>query len=217
LSEITRKKSQPLTGFNCRPYENDSADAIRGKRFDRAGDRKVSLTSTRGTDAESQIPFSDVRKIVSLVSASRADTAAWHTYRVFMLLRVADDLPGLTLLQRQVDTLGSHFLISRQVKQLSQSILGAFRKRADDAKIVAAPADLHIQARFEQPQILIQRATQIREPRVVGGLEIEFSLGFGPPPFPLTIGRWGNDWSFQDSSLPRSVCARSSVITTSTK
>jgi len=116
-----------------------------------------------------------------------------------MLMRVADNLPGLTLLQRQVDTLGSHFLIFRQVKQLSQSILGAFRKRADDAKIVAAPADFHIQARFEQPQILIQRATQIREPRVVGRAEIEFSMGlgplrfgsmgFGPLPFPLTIGR----------------------------
>jgi hypothetical protein len=78
---------------------------------------------------------------------------------------------------------------------------------ADDAEVVPAPADLHIQARFEQAQILIQRAAQIREPRIVAGLEIKFPLRFG--------GR-GDDWSFQESSLPRSVCARSSVITTST-
>ena len=123
------------------------------------------------------------------MSASRADTAAWHSYGIFMLMRIANDLPGLTLLQRQVDTLGSHFLIFRQVKQLSQSILGAFRKRADDTKIIATAADFHIQARFEQPQILIQRATQIREPRVIGRAEIEFSMGFAPLPFPLTIGR----------------------------
>jgi hypothetical protein len=133
-----------------------------------------------------------------------------------MLMRVADNLPGLPLLQRQVDTLGCHFLIFRQVEQLSQSILGAFRMHADDTEIVAAPADLHLQTRFEQPQILIQRATQIREPRVVGRAEIEFPLRFGSVRFPLTVGGWGDDWSFQESSLPRSVCARSSVITTST-
>jgi hypothetical protein len=51
---------------------------------------------------------------------------------------------------------------------------------ADDAEIVPAAPDLHIQARFEQAQILIQRATQIRQPGVVGGLEIEVSLRGGP-------------------------------------
>jgi hypothetical protein len=60
--------------------------------------------------------------------------------------------------------------------------------RADDTEIVATPADFHIQARFEQPQILIQRATQIREPRVVGRAQIEISLRFGPLPVPMAIG-----------------------------
>jgi hypothetical protein len=83
---------------------------------------------------------------------------------------------------------------------------------ADDAEIVPTPPYLHIQARFEQAQILIQRAAQIRQPSVVGGLEIEVSLRWGP----LRLGGRRDDWSFQESSLPRSVCARGSVITTST-
>lgn len=78
---------------------------------------------------------------------------------------------------------------------------------ADHAEAVAAPADLDIETGLEQAQILIQRSTQIREPRVVGGLEIEFSL---------RLGLGGGSWRFQESSLPRNVCARSSVIATST-
>ena len=49
--------------------------------------------------------------------------------------------------------------------------------RADDPEVIASSADLHVQACFQQPQILIQRAAQIREPRIVGGLELEFSPG----------------------------------------
>ena len=146
------------------------------------------------------------------MSASRADAAARHSHRVVMLMRVTDNLPGLALLQCEMNPFGSDFLLFCQVKQFPQGIFGAFRMGADDAEIVAAPADLYIQARFEQAQVLIQRAAQIRQPRVVGGLEIEFSLRLGP----LRFEHWGDDWSFQESSLPRSVCARSSVITTST-
>ena len=114
------------------------------------------------------------------MSASRADTAARHPYRVVMLMRVADNLAGLALLQRQMHTLGSDFLTFCEVKQLPQRIFRAFRMSADDAEIVPAPPDLDIQARFEQAQILIQRAAQIRQPSVVGGLEIEIPLRGGP-------------------------------------
>ena len=65
--------------------------------------------------------------------------------------------------------------LPREVEQLAQRVFGAGRARADDAEIVAAPADLHVQARFEQAQVLIQRAAQIGEPRVVRRLEIEFA------------------------------------------
>jgi hypothetical protein len=41
---------------------------------------------------------------------------------------------------------------------------------AGDAKGIAAPTDPHVQPGFQQPQILIERTTQIREPSVVGGL-----------------------------------------------
>ena len=75
-----------------------------------------------------------------------------------------------------MDALGSHFLALRQIKQLPQGVLGAFSMLADNAKTVAAPADLDIEARLQQTQVLIQRAAQVREPRVVRRLEIEFPL-----------------------------------------
>lgn len=58
--------------------------------------------------------------------------------------------------------------------------------RADDPEVIATPADLHVQACFQQPQILIQRAAQIREPSVVGGLELKLSIvRRGSPGIPL--------------------------------
>ena len=179
LSEIARQKSQPLTGFDCRPHQHNSADTIRRERFDRARDREIRFARARRTDAESQIPCPYVRQIVALVSASRTDTAAWYPYRIVVLVRVADNLPGLPLLQREVHALGSNFLDLCQIKQLPQRIFGAFRLDANDTEVVAAPADLYIQARFEQAQILVQRTAQICQPSVVGGLEIEVSLRWG--------------------------------------
>jgi hypothetical protein len=48
--------------------------------------------------------------------------------------------------------------------------------RTDHFEIIAAAADLNIQARFQQTQVLVQRTAQIRQPRIVGRLEIEFPL-----------------------------------------
>jgi hypothetical protein len=50
---------------------------------------------------------------------------------------------------------------------------------ANHAETVAAAADLNIQPRLEQAQVFIQRAAQIREPRVVSRLEIKFPLRLG--------------------------------------
>jgi hypothetical protein len=92
------------------------------------------------------------------------------------MIRVSNDLPGLTFLQGQVNALRCHFLVFRQVEQLAQRVFRAFGMRADHAEIVAAPADLDIETGLEQTQILIQRTTEIREPGVVRRLEIEFPL-----------------------------------------
>jgi hypothetical protein len=96
-----------------------------------------------------------------------------------MLMRVTHDLPGLALLKCEVNALGSHFLLFGEVEQLAQGVLGAFCVRTDYPEVVAAPADLDVQARFEQAQILIEGAAQIRKPRVIGRLEIKFPLGLG--------------------------------------
>ncbi len=111
-----------------------------------------------------------------MVTASRADATTRHAHGVVVVIWISNDLSGLTFLQGQVNTLRCHFLVFCQVKQLAQRVFGAFGMRADHAEIVAAPADLDIETGLEQTQILIERAAQIREPCVIGRLEIKFAL-----------------------------------------
>jgi hypothetical protein len=76
-----------------------------------------------------------------------------------------------------VNTLGCHFLALREIEQLAQGVFRAFGLYTGYAEIVAATADLYVESRLEQAQILIQRAAQIREPGIVRWLEIEFAQG----------------------------------------
>ena len=45
------------------------------------------------------------------------------------------------------------------------------------AEVAAAATDLDVEPRFEQAQVLVERAAQIRESQVVRRLEIEFARG----------------------------------------
>ena len=69
-----------------------------------------------------------------------------------------------------------HILILGQTEQLPQGFLGFRRALADDAEDLATPVHLDIQAAFHQSQVLIQRATQFCQPRIVGGLELKLTL-----------------------------------------
>jgi hypothetical protein len=59
--------------------------------------------------------------------------------------------------------------------QIPQRLLGRLGPRALHPKPMATPADLHIQARFDEAQIGIQRAAQAGQPSVVCGLELKFA------------------------------------------
>ena len=96
------------------------------------------------------------------MSTSRADATARYPHGVVVLMRISNDLPGLTFLQRQVNALRCHFLVFRKIEQLAQRVFGAFGLHADHAEIVAAPADLDIETGFQQTQVLIERAAEIR-------------------------------------------------------
>jgi hypothetical protein len=117
-----------------------------------------------------------VGKIIALMIAARADTAAWDADRLLTLIGIRWKLARLTFAQREMHALGCHFLAFRQVKQLAQRVLRAFGFCTDDTEVIASPPDPDIQTRFEQPEILIERAAQIREPYVIRRLEIEFAL-----------------------------------------
>jgi hypothetical protein len=74
-----------------------------------------------------------------------------------------------------VHALGSHRFERGHPEERAQRLLGAVRARAADAEVVAAAADLNIETHFEQAQIFIERPAQVRQARVVGGLEQEFA------------------------------------------
>jgi hypothetical protein len=111
-----------------------------------------------------------MREVFALVSATGTQQAARHTDRVVVLVRVTHDLSRLALLQSEVNPLRSDLFVLGEVKQLAQRVLGILRLSTGDAKSIAAPADLHVQPGLQQTQIFIERTTEIREPRVIGGL-----------------------------------------------
>jgi hypothetical protein len=76
-----------------------------------------------------------------------------------------------------MNALGRHLLTLREIKQLPQRVLSAFRLNTGYTKVVAAATDLHVQPGLQQAQILVQWAAQIREPGIVRRLEIEFARG----------------------------------------
>ena len=107
--------------------------------------------------------------------AARPDAAAHDSYGELVLLCVRRRHAGVALAERQVHSLGRYRFTPRQIEQLAHDIFSHACFRTGDAEIAAAAADLHVQALLEQVKIFVQRATEIREPRVVGGLEIEFA------------------------------------------
>jgi len=172
LSEIARRNPNRSPASTAAAREH-STHTIRSERLNRTGNGQIGLTCTAG-------PIPKVSPVFGCPRGSRVDeclapySAAWHSYRVVMLVWVADNLPGLTLLQRQVDSSGvtsSFFARSNSSRNVSSALSAC----ADDPEIIARRGS-HVQACFQQPQILIQRAAQIREPRIVGGLELKLSL-----------------------------------------
>ena len=88
-------------------------------------------------------------------------------------------LAGFALAQRQVHPLRRDFLFLGQCEQLVQDVLGAAGVGAEHPEVVAAPPDLHVEARLEQSQVLIEQATEAGESRIVRRLEVELAQRLG--------------------------------------
>ncbi len=82
---------------------------------------------------------------------------------------------GIAFTQRQVHALSRDRFAARDVEELVDHVFRRRRCRTDDAEIAPTAADLHVQPVFQQPQVLVQRTTQVREAHIVRGLEIEFA------------------------------------------
>src|SRR5579883_239569 len=107
------------------------------------------------------------------------DPAAWHADAAFLGLCIDRRLARLTLTERQMHALRCDFLVLGQSEELLQDIFRAAGARAEHPEVIAATADLHVETRLEQTEILIERATEVGQPRVVRRLEIEFAQRLG--------------------------------------
>ena len=144
-------------------------------------------------------PAADVREIFALVMAAGADAAARHADAAFRGVEIRRGfLAGLALAQRQMHPLRRDFLFLGQCEQLLQHVLGAAGVGAEHPEVVATPPDLHVEARLEQSQVLIERATEVGESRIVRRLEIELAQRLG--------GRYCH-------RRPRRLCGNASVTT----
>jgi hypothetical protein len=81
--------------------------------------------------------------------------------------------------QRQVHALRRDVIGGGELEQLAQLLGGGVRLRAAHPEYVAAALDAHPEARFQQPQVLIERTAQVRQPRVVLLSESDLALWLG--------------------------------------
>ena len=151
------------------------------QRLDRAGHGQIGLARARGTDAEGQVLGVDVGEIVALVSCR---ARGWCRARRAPNCRPrgssTPSAPGMSRESRSARCTRSSDTssLARGFEQVAHHVFGRVRARAGDAEIRAAPFHRHGHAVFDEAQVFVERAAEIREPRVVGGHEIEFADGF---------------------------------------
>ncbi len=106
-----------------------------------------------------------------------ADAAAHDAHGELIRLGMRRRETGVALTERQVHAFRRNRFAARQVEQLVHQVFGHRGGGSEHAEVSAAAANLDIQPVFEQPQVFIERAAQIREPQVVRRLEVEFACG----------------------------------------
>src|SRR5207302_11203108 len=96
-------------------------------------------------------------------------------------VRIERQRARLALVQREVDALRGDLLVAGQVEELPEHPFRALGLGAAHAKASAAAVDAYVEARLEEPQVLVERPAQVRQPGVVRRLEGQL---------PARGGRW---------------------------
>ena len=109
-------------------------------------------------------------------------------------------------------------------EQIAEHIFGGMRARAGDAEARAAPLHRHGHAVFDETQVFVERAAQVREARVVrrqrGRIRARVRRERGWTSIALLQSHASLAARPSGATLarrPRSDCGRASMITTSTK
>src|SRR5262249_40091972 len=157
LAQIPGQKAEPLACLDGRPYQYQPSDAIGEQCLNGTGDCQISLAGASRTHTEGQVTGTDVREVIALMRAARADAAAQPTHRMILVVArdprrfepsrrqsgkrpsgggLAERLLARSLMERKVHVLGSHRLLRRLRKKLAQRLLSRRRSLADDAEIV---------------------------------------------------------------------------------
>jgi hypothetical protein len=154
-------------------------------------------------------------QIGPLVHAARADRAARHAHGVAVARLFRHERAGRVahVAQRKVHALERDLLAARQLVEIAHEVLGGMRARADDPETRAAALHGHGEPLFDQVEVLVQRAAEVRQARVVGG-EIEFADGFDG----CGGGHQADSFSgTADARRPRKDCGSAATTSTSTK
>ena len=203
LREVARQEPQPLAGLHRRPHQDDAPHASppaapppRRPPQDRSCRSRPGRCRTsgrgcgcaRGTRADDGRGRGCRRAARGCRAPRRVDGPAGASAAT--RARAAPDAPARGVTSSSLASANS-----------SCSMSSALAARAPQhAEVVAAAADLHVQARLEQPQVLIERAAEVGQARVVRRLEIELAQ------------RLGSGYCHR---RPRRLCGMASVTATS--
>ena len=184
------------------------------QRLDRAGHGEIGLARARRADAEGQIVRADVRQIVALVSAARANAAARNAHDPVTPARHPIAGPALALPQRQMHALGCHLFACSPDRTDSRNVSSALcRARADDPEAIAAAPDLRMPSRDSSSRRFSSSGPHRFASRALSGGSRSNSRAVRQlsSHCDQALARGGR------GSRPRRLCGRTSVMTTSTK
>ena len=174
LRQVAGKETELLAGLDRRAHQQDAADLLALQGVDGAGHGEVGLAGASRTDAEVDVVVEDRLDVALLVGAARADVRLARLQgdlrRALQFLEVFQ----AGLLQVQVHGVGSEIgaVLRLAVETLQQAFgdLGPARF-AGQFELVAAVADLDVEAFLDLVEMLVELPAKCREAAGVERLE----------------------------------------------
>ena len=178
LGQVAGQEAQAFAGFDGRPGQDDALDQIAFEGIDGGSDGEIGLAGAGRADAEGDVVFLDRLQVGDLarraaVQFGLAGDQLRPVDRAFGLSRDAADRGVDQFDQAELDFIDRQRL-ARHAVEMADGVGGQPGFFAGNRKALVAPANDDIEAGFDLPDVLVERAAQIGQQNVVDRRQRDF-------------------------------------------